>query len=357
MTAALVTDLHFGARNDSDAVRRNQRRFWNDVFFPTIRERGVDEIVVLGDVFDKRRTVNFLTLNAAVQMFFEPLEAHILAKPGRKCRILVGNHDSYYRDRLGLNALDLERGSIFPNAHRIPDGDLRIVSGPAEDEVDGRKAVLLPWICAENEAKALEMASGADPETVLFAHLELKGFEMQKGLMMKEGMDASAFGGFKSVYSGHYHQPSKDGNVRYLGAPYEMTWADAESDRGFWIWDGAADKLDYVRNPHRMHHIFDLENKGRGFDRDAVEEGNIVRIVVGEDTSMLDDAVAAFEAIGTTVDVVHRAKLKDTEGEEIDLTDVEDTRKILIRRIQSLELNADNMAKLEKLFDELYERI
>ena len=356
MTTALVTDLHFGVRNDAESFRMNQERFYEKVFFPTIRERGVDEIVVLGDVFDKRRGINFVTFKTSCDMFFRPLETHIRAKKGRKCRILVGNHDSYYRDRLDVNSLELEYGSIFPNNHLVS-GCIEVVAEPEVSEIDGRKAVLMPWICAANEKQAMEIASAADSDTVLFSHLELKGFEMAKGLVMKEGMDASLFGRFKSVYSGHYHQPSKDGNIRYLGAPYEMTWADAGSDRGFWIWDGKDDVLEYVPNPYRMFHIFDLENKGKGFDGDAVNEKNIVRIVVGEDVSMLDDAVAAFEALGAATEVVHRAELKNTEGVEIDLSEVEDTRRILIKRIESLDLNDENMSGLMRLFDELYGRI
>ena len=349
VTAALVTDLHFGVRNDSEAFRRNQRRFYDELFFPMIRERKADEIVVLGDVFDKRRGINFASLTACREFFFEPLKAHLADGSNRRCRIIVGNHDSYYRDRLDINAIRLLVGKH--------DG-IDVVEAPlAGTEVDGRKAVMLPWICQANEKRMMEIVAAADSETVLFAHLELKGFEMAKGFMMKEGMNASVFGRFKSVYSGHYHQPSYEGNIRYLGSPYEMTWADAGSDRGFWFYEGGADAVEYVPNPYRMFHVFDLETKGAGFDHENVREGNIVRVVVGDDISILDKAVAAFEALGAKTEVVQRGELKHTEGMDVDLSEVEDTRQILVKKIQSLELTNDNRENLLSLFNELYEKI
>ena len=45
MKIALVTDLHFGARNDSKRVHDYFQKFYDEIFFPTIKERGIDTVI------------------------------------------------------------------------------------------------------------------------------------------------------------------------------------------------------------------------------------------------------------------------------------------------------------------------
>ena len=53
-------------------------------------------------------------------------------------------------------------------------------------------------------------------------HLEISGFEMMKGMKSEHGYDKSIFTKFDSVFSGHFHHKSDDGQIYYLGSPYEF---------------------------------------------------------------------------------------------------------------------------------------
>ena len=40
MKIALLNDTHFGVRNDSEAFRKYQLRFYNEIFFPYLKEKS-----------------------------------------------------------------------------------------------------------------------------------------------------------------------------------------------------------------------------------------------------------------------------------------------------------------------------
>jgi hypothetical protein len=52
---ALITDTHFGARKGNQTFHDYFEKFYNEIFFPTLDERGIDTLVHLGDCFDVRR--------------------------------------------------------------------------------------------------------------------------------------------------------------------------------------------------------------------------------------------------------------------------------------------------------------
>ena len=58
MKIALITDQHFGARNDSKKIHDHFERFYSEVFFPTLRDRNIDTVIDLGDTFDRRKYIS-----------------------------------------------------------------------------------------------------------------------------------------------------------------------------------------------------------------------------------------------------------------------------------------------------------
>ena len=70
MKIALITDTHFGARNDSLIFNYFFKKFYEDIFFPTLKERKIKKIIHLGDVVDRRKFINYKTLNTMKEIFF-----------------------------------------------------------------------------------------------------------------------------------------------------------------------------------------------------------------------------------------------------------------------------------------------
>ena len=63
MKIALITDTHWGARNDSKIFADYFSRFYDNVFFPYIDEHDIKTCIHLGDVVDRRKYINFKTAN------------------------------------------------------------------------------------------------------------------------------------------------------------------------------------------------------------------------------------------------------------------------------------------------------
>ena len=96
---ALITDTHFGIRKGNQVFHDYFKRFYEEVFFPTLDERGIDTVINLGDVFDVRKGIDYWSLNWAKETFFNPLRARNI-----DTHIIVGNHDIFYKQSLSINA-------------------------------------------------------------------------------------------------------------------------------------------------------------------------------------------------------------------------------------------------------------
>ena len=70
MKIALVNDTHFGARSDSLPFDAYFRKFYDEFFFPTLAEREIKTVMHLGDIFDRRKYMNYNTLKSCKEYFF-----------------------------------------------------------------------------------------------------------------------------------------------------------------------------------------------------------------------------------------------------------------------------------------------
>ena len=136
MKIALITDTHYGVRNDSPVFLENQREFYEKVFFPYLDKNKIDTVIHLGDVFDRRKYVNFHTLNEVRSFVFDQLE-----KRGITMHMFVGNHDCYYKNTNAVNSVEL----LLENYECLVVHD-----DPTEVEFDGVPLMLCPWINNEN---------------------------------------------------------------------------------------------------------------------------------------------------------------------------------------------------------------
>lgn len=244
----LITDQHFGVRNDNQMFAEHMERFYSEVFFPYIDKHNIKEIVMLGDVFDRRKYSNHVTLYNAKRMYFEELNNRKILT-----HVIIGNHDTAYKTTNAVNTPELVLAE-YPTIH--------CYSKPTEIMLGKTKVVLMPWMCPENYQESVELMAASTAQ-VLMGHLEIAGFEMYRGSPSDHGYGRELFDKFDLVMSGHFHHKSTSGNINYLGAPYEMTWSDFDDPRGFHIFDTDTRELEYIQNPLHMFHKLVYNDAGK----------------------------------------------------------------------------------------------
>ncbi len=221
-------------------VYHTQQQFFEQVLWPAIdAEGGVTEMLCLGDVTDRRKYINFQTAEFAKRVFFEPARQ-------RNIRIhwVIGNHDMPFKHSMALTSHET-----------FKEYDVAVYRAATVVDFDGVPTLLVPWLCDETRDACMQ-AVAEFPGSVVAGHFEFTGFEMSRGTTNFHGAPTEPFAAFPLVLSGHYHHRSRQQNIVYLGAPYELTWADHESAHGFHWWTPTTHTLDFVENPHHLFHKF-----------------------------------------------------------------------------------------------------
>ena len=62
MKICLLGDTHFGMRGDSLEFHKYIKKFYDNIFFPYLIENKIDTVFQLGDLFDRRKFINFNSL-------------------------------------------------------------------------------------------------------------------------------------------------------------------------------------------------------------------------------------------------------------------------------------------------------
>jgi len=339
----LVTDTHFGARSDSIPFDNFFRRFYEEVFFPEIDKRGIRHIVHLGDCFDRRKYINFNTLFSCRNYFFDEIE-----KRNIELHMIVGNHDTFFKNTNDVNSPRL----------LLKDYEFNVIDTPSELEFeDGSKIFMMPWICTDNYNQSMEAIKTTDAQ-VLFGHFEIAGFQMYKGHENDEGFDPKIFEKFDTVCSGHFHHRSSNGNINYLGNPYELTWADFEDPRGFHIFDTSERSLDFIQNPFSIFSkVYYDDEKVEPSTVDVSQYANqhIKLIVVNKkDYYKYDQFIERLYKVNP-LELKIIEDLSEFESDALgdQEVDLEDTVTLLSQYVDSLDTEADK-DRIKTLMKTLY---
>lgn len=337
MKILLITDQHFGVRNDNQYFIESYRKFYTNVVVPYIDAHNIKNVICLGDTFDKRRSINFMSLEAAKEMWFTPLQ-----EMGVTMDMLVGNHDIYYKNTLRVNAPSELLGEY---------NNIRVHTKPTTAVFGGLSILLLPWICDENRAEVLEEV-GSTEAKVCMGHLELNGFEAHPGHVMQHGMDKNTFSKFKKVFSGHYHMKSNKGNVYYLGNPYQLYWNDYGCKRGFHVFDTDTLKTTFIRNPFDTFYKV-YYNNGVSLPDSSELQGAYVKLIVEEkgDYAKFDYTVNQLQ--GMSLGDLKIIEDLNAEVSNDSVLETEDTMTLLDNYIDEIDLKVSK-SNIKNLMRSLY---
>jgi DNA repair exonuclease SbcCD nuclease subunit len=346
MKLCILGDTHFGMRNDSPIFHELYKNFYQNTLFSYLEEHNINAIFQLGDLFDRRKYINFHTLEQVKSYFFDELESR-----GITLHTLLGNHDVYWKNTLQVNSTSLVLGEY---------GNVVVYDTPTTVDFGGLAIDVIPWICESNEAQVKTFISETRSEVCL-GHFELIGFEMDRGNVCHEGFDPSMLSRYETVMTGHFHHPSSKNNIVYVGAPGEMTWADYNDPRGFYIYDTDTRELEFIVNPYTIFRkIFyndddlflnDVQN------RDYSEfKGKYVKLVVSKKSNaflfetFLDNLTKSGAIDISVVEDFTDINTSDTIG-EVDQAD--DTTTILDKYIDGIEIDL-NKVKLKNIIRDIY---
>ena len=95
MKLAIITDTHWGARNDSQFFTEYFIKFYEDIFFPTLMERDIRTVVHMCDIVDRRKFINYKTLYQMREIFFDTCWDQYIS-----IHAIIGNHDTFFKNTI-----------------------------------------------------------------------------------------------------------------------------------------------------------------------------------------------------------------------------------------------------------------
>jgi len=348
MKVALITDQHFGGKQDSQNFLNHIERFYREQFFPYLSENNIHTVIDLGDTFDRRKFVNFNTLDKVRQFYFD-----VFYENGIKLHSIVGNHSTYYRNTNSVNSSELLYGH-YDNIEVYPEVETICLDGTLID--------LIPWINSENYDKTMYFIKNSKSQIAL-GHLEVAGFAMYKGYNAEDGIAKDIFKGYEIVCSGHYHHKSSKDNIHYLGAPYEITWNDYDDPRGFHVLDTEIREIEFIRNKFRLFEkiYYDDENT----DYDTIDTGyyknKIVKLIVENKNNtnnyenFVDKLYESELADLTILEDLSEYSARYSEDEDDDV-EISNTSDFLDEYVDGMSENkSEEKVKVKKLLKVIYD--
>ena len=343
MKIAILNDTHFGVRNDSPAFIKYQNRFYDELFFPYLKENNIKTLIHLGDVVDRRKFINHNTAHNFKNHFWNKLE-----QDGIDTHIIIGNHDTYYKNTNEVNAL--QNLEINKNS--------KVYTQTTEVEFDNLPILFIPWICDDNEVESVEKIKNST-SPIAMGHLEGKGFEMHNGHFNEHGQEKSMFKRFEKVSSGHFHKKSDDGQIYYMGTQYEMTWSDYNCPKGFHIFDTDTRDLTRVSNNIKMFKKIIYDDKQTNYNEFDITPYDecFVKLIISQktDNDMFNNLMdKLYNQINVhSVDVIEDMSDVNVSVKQDIIEQGEDTLTFLGNYIDQTNTDLDKQ-KLKAFAKELY---
>ena len=343
MKIAIVTDTHFGARNDNLNFNDYFYKFYDNIFFPTLKDRGITTCIHMGDVVDRRKYISFRIANDFRNRFVARFK-----ELGIDLHIIIGNHDTYYKNTNEVNSME----------ELVGKDRYEIYTEPQIVEFDDTPILFMPWINVNNYSESLKFLKTAKAD-IIMGHLEISGFQMNRGHFSEVGYDKELFRRFDTVFSGHFHHKSDDGQIYYLGTPYEIYWNDFEDPKGFHIFDTATRELERIINPYTLFkkiYYDDTQEDYKNHDVAQYKEQYVKLIVVNKkDLYEFDkfvDRLLAADAFD--VKIIEDFSEWDASNVSDDIVEnTEDTMTLLERYVDELDVTLDKI-RLKNTMKSLY---
>jgi len=232
----LISDIHFGARNNNIDIFNNQIDYFNNFFLPLVNQDDI--LFILGDIFENRNSVNVFILHNTINNIFRKLSESF-----KEIHILIGNHDMYFKDHNLVTPVDL-----------LKYDNIKIYKEPTHITINNQDYLFVPYY----EDKLIEkeiMHKYRNKNTICLMHADIAGFYYNKTIMVdsNSGNDISVYSGYKHIYSGHFHIRQSNNNITYIGCPYHLDKNDIGNKKGiYYIEDNV---VNFIPNDYSPEYI------------------------------------------------------------------------------------------------------
>jgi len=247
MRSLVIGDVHFGIKTNSLTWLELQIKFFREQIFKAIEEQNINRVIILGDIFDTRYSVN-----QQVGIELRDLIREMISKFINVNFIFIaGNHDYYspLEEFSYYNFYELVFSDEFLKCHP----NLKIINKEPYRASDG--SLFLPWYWTENPDHFDEILYNYD-----FTH-DINAIYCHADLMTWPGARIGSLKGCP-VYSGHIHYANFDelSNLYNLGACLGLTFSDVNQDKYIYIIEDhkIVDKIKNTTTP-RFIRIFNEE--------------------------------------------------------------------------------------------------
>lgn len=302
----LVTDTHLGYKNGNIWWLDLTESLFDEIIDYCVRN-DVYKIVHLGDWYDDRKSLSIPVIDRSIKICKK------LEKNGIHLYVIKGNHDQYYVNVSEPTSLTHLENS--PNITVVSKEPFEIFTN----------MYLVPW--------GYPLVDIPEKSTI-FGHFEINGFTTNYSGRIQEGskLNKKDFDKFLQVYSGHFHLPSKDGNIDYIGSPYQMNFNDIGSSRGYYIYDdGYVKFIEFTSAPKfvRIHSLDEIieENVSGNFVEFVFTEdfGSVKNDKIIQDITLLNPhkLYIDYKIDRESVDEMNEEDIEVTENSEIFRTFIE----------------------------------
>lgn len=208
------------------------------------QDNEIHHLLVAGDLFHKRETIEVTVYNAAYKVLSSFEEAF-----GVKLHIIAGNHDDVDNSQIPLTSihtLNKIAEDVIEKPEKIVLTEYRDYGW--DDEFDAVEIVAIPYSKDKkfvlNSMKELREKCKNPRESILLCHLGITGGEVGSGqYSMKDeySLKELMYDKWKYLIAGHYHRPQVlEFNSIYTGSPLQNNFGDEIKGggyNGFWVID------------------------------------------------------------------------------------------------------------------------
>ncbi len=333
MRRAVISDLHIGNNKNNPLFHKTTLDYakWLKI---VLNDRGITSIIIAGDIFHDRVSINLLSM-ACMYQFFDILSEF-------RIHIIPGNHDCWYLNNSSVHSIDLLKKWKNVTVYDVP---------TLVDDI-----FYAPWGTEVTDMQ---------PAKILIAHLETQSFDLGSGKICSHGLKAGEImERYDMCLTGHFHKPQErmyDGKLfKYLGSAFQLRWDESGNKNHLTIVDDENLSIQTISNDEspRFEYI-------RNEDDFIKIENNIISIQVDKNSEESDKFVSmvmdkAPLSVKTEL-ITQNISVMTEEVAEFKLVEIPEIIVEFVNLMESIEdeYRPEVIARCIKLYEEFkdYEQI